>query len=97
LTPGLFVRIRLPLGGSHPALLISERAVDTDQGQKVLYVVNAENMVEKRIVKLAGLHDGLREVESGLSAKDQIIIEGIQRVRPGMAVVPDPVEMPVSK
>ena len=76
------MRIRLPLGGSHNALLVSDRAIDTDQGQKILYVVNRENVVEKRLVKLGGLHDGLREIESGVKAKEQVVVEGIQRVRP---------------
>jgi RND family efflux transporter MFP subunit len=90
LTPGLFVRIRLPLGGAHKALLVSDRAVDTDQGQKVLYVVNPQNVVEKRLVTLGGLHDGLREIESGVKADEQIVVEGIQRVRGGVTVIPEP-------
>ena len=65
------------------ALLVSDRAIDTDQGQKILYVVNRDNVVEKRLVKLGGLHDGLREIESGVKAKEQVVVEGIQRVRPG--------------
>jgi len=89
LTPGMFVRIRVPLGGSHAALLVTDRAIDTDQGQKIVYVVNRDNVVEKRLVKLGGLHDGLREIESGVKAKEQIVIDGIQRVRPGMAVSPE--------
>jgi RND family efflux transporter MFP subunit len=97
LTPGLFVRIRVPLGGSHPALLISDRAIDTDQGQKIVFVVNSENVVEKRLVKLGGLHEGLREIEAGLQAKDQVIVDGIQRVRTGMVVVPELTAMPSSK
>jgi RND family efflux transporter MFP subunit len=94
LTPGLFVRIRLPLGGAHNALLVSDRAIDTDQGQKILYVVNRDNVVEKRLVTLGGLHDGLREIESGVKAKEQIVVEGIQRVRAGAAVSPEVVAMP---
>jgi RND family efflux transporter MFP subunit len=97
LTPGLFVRVRVPLGGSHAGLLVVDRAIDTDQGQKVLYVVNRENVVEKRVVKLGGLHDGLREIESGLKAKEQVVIEGIQRVRAGAKVAPVVMEMPVGK
>ena len=80
-----------------PRLLVSDRAIDTDQGQKILYVVNRDNVVEKRIVKLGGLHDGLREIESGLKAKEQVVIEGIQRVRAGVKVTPDSIEMPVGK
>lgn len=97
LTPGLFIRIRLPLGVSHPALLVNDRAIDTDQGQKVVYVINRDNVVEKRPVKLGGLHDGLREIETGLQPNERIVVEGIQRVRPGTNVVPDLVDMPVSR
>ncbi len=86
LTPGLFVRIRLPQGGSHKALLIADRAVDTDQGQKIVYVVDKENVAEKRAVGLGGLHDGLREIESGLKPGEQVIVDGIQRVRGGVKV-----------
>jgi RND family efflux transporter MFP subunit len=97
LTPGLFVRVRVPLGGSHSGLLVADRAIDTDQGQKLLYVVNRENVIEKRVVKLGSLHDGLREIESGLKAKEQVVIEGIQRVRAGVKVTPAVIDMPVGK
>src|ERR1043165_4546248 len=81
LTPGLFVHIRLPLGESHKALLVSDRAIDSDQSQKILYVVSSDGVVEKRLVKLGGLHDGLREIESGIQAKERVVVEGIQRIR----------------
>src|SRR5262249_32951993 len=64
LTPGLFVRVRVLLGSPHRAVLVTDRAVDTDQGQKVLYVVGADNVVEKRPARLGRLHDGLREIQS---------------------------------
>ncbi len=95
LTPGLFARIRVPLGESHKAILVSDRAIDTDQGQKVLYVVGKNNIVERRLVRLGGLHDGLREIVSGLNAGEQVIVDGIQRVRAGIPVEPRVVEMPV--
>jgi RND family efflux transporter MFP subunit len=97
LTPGLFVRVRVRLDRSHDALLVTDRAVDTDQGQKILYVVNRDNVVEKRLVKLGGLHDGVREIESGVKAKERVVIEGIQRVRVGATVSPELTAMPVSK
>jgi multidrug efflux system membrane fusion protein len=97
LTPGLFVRIRLPLGASHDALLVSDRAIDTDQGQKIIYVVNRDHVVEKRLVKLGGLHDGLREIESGVNADEQVIVEGIQRVRTGVTVSPQVAALPGAK
>jgi RND family efflux transporter MFP subunit len=88
LTPGLFVRIRVPQGGSHKALLITDRAIDTDQGQKVVYVVDKDKVVDKRPVRLGGLHDGLREIESGVKPGEQVIVDGIQRVRGGIKVEP---------
>jgi multidrug efflux pump subunit AcrA (membrane-fusion protein) len=97
LTPGLFVRVRVPLGGSHDALLVSDRAIDTDQGQKIIFVVNRDNVVEKRLVELGGLHEGLREIGSGIKAKERIVTEGIQRVRAGLTVAPDLIAMPGAK
>jgi RND family efflux transporter MFP subunit len=88
LTPGLFVRVRVALGESHKAILITDRAIDTDQGQKIVYVVNKQNVVERRPVQLGGLHDGLREILSGLRPGDSVVIDGIQRVRDGITVNP---------
>jgi RND family efflux transporter MFP subunit len=95
LTPGLFARVRVPLGGSRRALLVTDRAVDTDQGQKVVYVTNGENVVEKRAVRLGRLHDGLREIETGVQVGERVVVDGIQRVRGGVKVEPTLVEMPV--
>ena len=90
---GLFVRVRLPLGQPRSNLLISDRAVGTDQGQKFVYVVNEKNEVDYRPVTLGQLHDGLRVVESGLSGDEEIITVGLQRVRPGVVVKPKAGEM----
>src|SRR5438034_7713404 len=60
LSPGYFARIRLPIGQPHKALLITDRAIDTDQGEKIVYVVNEKNEVLSRPIRLAALHDGLR-------------------------------------
>jgi RND family efflux transporter MFP subunit len=95
LTPGLFARVHLPKGSPHRALLVPDRAIDTDQGQKVVYVVNKENVVDKRPVELGPLHDGLREIRSGIKPNEQVIVEGIQRVRGGVTVRPRLVEIPV--
>jgi len=92
LTPGLFARVRVPLGHQHHALLVPDRAVDTDQGQKVIYVVNKDNVVEKRPVRLAGLHDGLREIADGVRPGERVVVDGIQRVRGGITVEPRQVE-----
>ncbi len=96
LTPGLFVRVRLAQGGSHKALLITDRAIDTDQGQKVVYVVDKDNVVDKRSVRLGGLHDGLREIESGVKPGEPVIVDGLQRVRGGIKVEPKAADAPVA-
>jgi RND family efflux transporter MFP subunit len=95
LTPGLFARIRLPLGASHQAILVPDRAIDTDQGQKVVYVVGEDNIAQKRPVRLGRLHDGLREIQAGVKPTEQVVIEGLQRVRPGAPVAPHPPEKPI--
>jgi RND family efflux transporter MFP subunit len=96
LTPGLFARMRVPVGDPHKALLVTDRAVDTDQGQKVVYVVGKDNVVDKRLVRLGGLHDGLREILSGVQAGEDVIVDGIQFVRGGVTVNPKVVDMPES-
>src|SRR4029077_5053428 len=63
LSPGLFARVRLPLGEPRRALLANERAIDTDQGQKILYLVDDKKAVDSRAVRLGAMHDGLRVIE----------------------------------
>jgi RND family efflux transporter MFP subunit len=96
LSPGLFARVRLPLGEPHRALLVTERAIDTDQGQKILYLVNAKNEVDSRSVRLGAIHDGLRAIEDGLKPGERVIVVGLQQVRPGAVVEPKLVDMPGS-
>lgn len=95
LAPGMFVRVRVPIGDAGKKLLVSERSVGTNQGLKFLYVVNDKNMVVERFVKLGPLDKGLRAVEEGLDPKDKVIVTGLQRVRPGVIVDPKLVEMPL--
>jgi RND family efflux transporter MFP subunit len=97
LSPGYFARVRFLTSVPHPALLVSERAIDTDQGQKVVYVVDKENTVATRPVRLGALHDGLREITDGLKAGEQVIVTGLQQVRPGAVVEPKLVAMPAKK
>ena len=94
LLPGLFARVRTPIGRPHRALLVSERALDTDQGQKILYVVNDKNEVAIRPVRLGALHNGLREIADGLKQGERVVVEGMQHVRPGVTVEPNLVDMP---
>ncbi|HEY2837951.1 MAG TPA: efflux RND transporter periplasmic adaptor subunit, partial [Pirellulales bacterium] len=96
LSPGLFVRVRVPVGKPHPALLVTDRAVGTDQDRKYLYVVDAQNKVQYRRVLLGALQeDGLRVISDGLNADDWVIVTGLQMARPGATVTPDRVPMPI--
>ena len=94
LSPGYFGRVRVPIGYPHPALLVSDRAIDTDQGQKIVYVVDTDNKVVSRTVHLGALHDGLREITDGLKPGERVIVNGLQQVRPGITVEPKLVDMP---
>jgi multidrug efflux system membrane fusion protein len=95
LSPGMFVRIRLPIGEPHPALLVIDRAVGSDQGLKFVYVVDAKNVVQYRRVTTGPLQDdGLRVIVDGLKGDESIVIGGLQQVRPRMPIKPDPVSMP---
>jgi RND family efflux transporter MFP subunit len=94
LTPGYFGRVRVPIGFPHKATLISDRAIDTDQGQKIVYVLDKNNKVGVRPIHAAALHDGLRAVDNVFQPGERVIVNGIQQVRPGMVVDPKLVEMP---
>jgi multidrug efflux system membrane fusion protein len=94
LKPGMFVRIRLPIGKPHQALLVSEKALGTDQGQKFLYVVDAKNLVQYRPVKVGPLQsDGLRVILEGLEAGQWVLVDGLQLVRPQLEVKPEQMPM----
>lgn len=88
IVPGLFARIRLPLSGRHPVLLVADRAIGTDQARKYVLTLTSSNTVAYQAVELGPEAEGKRIVRSGLSAGDKIIVNGMQRVRPGMTVVP---------
>ena len=96
LTPGFFVRVRVPIGEAHRALLVTERALDTDQGQKIVYVVNDKNEVVSRPISVGALHDGLRVIKEGVQPGEQVIVNGLLHVRPGVTVEPKLVDMSVS-
>jgi RND family efflux transporter MFP subunit len=94
LAPGYFVRIRVPIGFPHKALLISDRAIDTDQGKKIVYVVDSEKKVAIRPIRPGSLHEGLRAIDEGLKSGDRVMVAGLQQVRPGLVVEPKLVDMP---
>jgi len=86
LIPGLYARVRVPVSAPEPTLLISERAVETDQGQKFVLVVGADKIANYRTVTLGDTVDGKRVIKDGLKQGDLVIVSGLQRVRPGMPV-----------
>jgi RND family efflux transporter MFP subunit len=86
--PGLFARIRVPLSERHPALLVSERAIGTDQAQKYVLTLTSSNTVAYQAVTLGPAIDGQRIVRTGLEAGQKIIVNGMERIRPGMPVTP---------
>jgi len=99
LKPGLFVRIRLPIGEPYRALLVSDEAILSDQGRKYVFVVNDANVVEYRPVVLGqGIH-GLRVIKEGLNEGERVIVSGMQRARQDMTVqvqTQDPPKPPAS-
>jgi RND family efflux transporter MFP subunit len=107
LYPGLYVRIRLPIGEPHEAILVAEQALGTDQGQKFVFVVTKAGKVDRRGVKLGRIHDGLRAIQPaeykeekgkrviirGLEPGERVVVNGLQKIREGMPVRPQIVPM----
>jgi multidrug efflux system membrane fusion protein len=93
LIPGQFARLLMGQPKAEQALLISERAVGTDQNKKFVMVVNNDNKAEYREVALGVSVDGMRVVTGGLHAGERIVVKGLQRVRPGAVVAPQVVAM----
>jgi membrane fusion protein, multidrug efflux system len=93
LIPGQFAKLRMGQTKRSAALLVSERAVGTDQNKKFVMVVGADNKATYREVTLGAHVDGLRIVTSGLKPQDRVIVNGLQRVRPGAVVTPQAVAM----
>ncbi len=86
---GYRVRVRLPFGDPYKALLVPDSAVNTDQDKKYLLVVGADNIVQRRDVRLGRLQDdGMRVITSGLKPGEKVIVDGIQRARPLYPVEP---------
>jgi RND family efflux transporter MFP subunit len=86
LTPGLFVRLRLPGTASYRGVLVEDRAVGTDLDRRFVLVVGRDKKIESRTVVLGPVVDGLRVVRKGLAAGELIVVNGLQRVRPGVPV-----------
>ena len=86
-TPGLFARVRLLGADRHPATMVLDQAIGTDQDRKFVLVLKSDKTVEYRPVVTGRVVDGLREVVSGLKPGERVVINGLLRVRPGMKVV----------
>lgn len=86
IVPGLFARIRVPLSARHTAFLVSEKAIGTDQAQKYVLSVTPTNTVAYQSVVLGPSIGGMRVIRSGVVGGEPIVINGMQRVRPGMPV-----------
>jgi len=86
LTPGLFVRLRLPGTAAYRGVLVEDRAVGTDLDRRFVLVVGGDRKVESRTVTLGPLVDGLRVVRKGLEPGELVVINGLQRVQPGAQV-----------
>ena len=101
-TPGLFARIKLIGSGTYTAVLTPEKAIGTDQSKKFLLVIGQGNMAQFREVKLGALIDGMRVIRDGLKPGELVVVDGLQRVRPGTPVMPEKLEvddkgMPIPK
>ncbi|MDB5312398.1 MAG: putative Co/Zn/Cd efflux system rane fusion protein [Gemmataceae bacterium] len=101
-SPGMFVRIHLPIGQPYRALLVVDRAIGSDQGLKYVYVIDAEHKAQYRRVVIGPLQDdGLRVIEpfdpaagTGIKPDDWVVVGSLQQIRPKMEVEPEPVPMP---
>ncbi len=93
LSPGFFARLRVRASAPYPALLIPDRAISADQAQSFVWVSNQDNQVEYRKIS-AGAHIGdLRVISAGLQANDWVVIDGLQKLKPGSKVNPEKITL----
>jgi multidrug efflux system membrane fusion protein len=94
LAPGLFARLQLPGSGKHQAVLMPDAAILFDQAESFVWILDEKNIVRYRRVQLGRLHEGLRIIREGLQPNDRVVVAGVQRVGPGVEVLPE--EVPIS-
>jgi membrane fusion protein, multidrug efflux system len=94
LSPGLFVRLRVPVGSPRKALVVHEEALQTDQGQRFLWVLDDEDKAIYRQIKIGWQTEGKRVIFDGLKTSDRVIVKGVQRVRRNKVVTPQPLDEP---
>ena len=90
LTPGMFGHLRLLGSGAYSGMVIPDQAIVTDQSRQVVYVAGADGIIQQKIVETGPLIDGLRVIRRGLVATDRVVIDGVQRAKPGRKVTPTP-------
>jgi multidrug efflux system membrane fusion protein len=93
LLPGLYARVEVGGGAPHPAVLIDDRAVGTDQDKKFVLVVDQQSHAQYRAVTTGNMYQGMRVITAGLKPGERIVVSGLQRVRPGSPVTPNVVPM----
>ncbi len=91
--PGLFVRVRVPIGHNDKALLVRDDAIATNQLGSYLLVLGKDDMIEQKQVKTGQREGALRVIESGLDPTDLVVIQGIQQAIPGSKVAPEKIDM----
>ena len=92
-TPGLYARVQLQSGPAQSRVLVDDRAIGTDLGNQFVYVVDKNHKVQYRKVDTGALFHGLRVIDSGVQPSDLVVVNGLQRVRPGVEVNPQKVAM----
>lgn len=97
LTPGLFATVRLPGTARYDAMMIPDTAILSDQASQFVYVLDESNVPHVRRLELGPIIDGLRVVRAGLSQSDRVIVNGLQRVRPGVAVAPEETKIEIDR
>ncbi|OAD20455.1 efflux transporter, RND family, MFP subunit, partial [Candidatus Thiomargarita nelsonii] len=93
LVPGMFAQIQLLGEGPYEALMIPDEAIGADMAQRFVFVIDENNVHQRRPVVLGRVVDGLRIIRKGLNRNDRVVIKGIQRVRPGSPVNPQPADL----
>lgn len=94
---GMRTRVRVPIQDPHKAILVTGRALVNDQGKKFVYVVNSQNIVQRRDIELGRINEGLQEIVAGMQPDEWVIVNGIQRVREGRSAKPNQIPMPDAK